>query len=215
MDPADRGREARNCRCFWTGLSSSRIKSINCRHRDPAGGGRETQKCRRFWTRLLSSRLKVSTAVTGIRRVVVAKRRTVVTFGLVRGGRGKVFCQRNDIRGGPSRTREEVLKGGLETGPDKMSRKEVVKEALRRCRARRRRNRFLRVVWKEGRESISSQCEVLKEILGGCKEVLKRDHERGPEKMSVLGRFRGEVPRRERSWKEVVRQVLSRCPERQ
>ena len=46
------------------------------------GPGRETQNCRHFWTRLASSRLA---SVNSHRDpgVVVAKRRTVVTFGLV------------------------------------------------------------------------------------------------------------------------------------
>ena len=57
--------------------------------------------------------------------------------------------------------------------------KEVVKEARNA-----RRHRFLRVVLKEGHESMSSHCEVVKEVLGRRKEVLKRDHARGPEKMS-------------------------------
>ena len=46
-----RGREAQNCRHFWTCLVSSRLKSVNS-HRNPGGRGRETQNCRHFWTRL-------------------------------------------------------------------------------------------------------------------------------------------------------------------
>ena len=52
-----RGREAQNCRHFWTPLVSSRLKSVNS-HRDRGGRGRETQNCRHFWTPLVSSRLK-------------------------------------------------------------------------------------------------------------------------------------------------------------
>ena len=58
----------------------SRLKSVN-RHGNRRGRDRETQNCRHFWPGLLSSRLK--SVVTGIGGVVVAKRRTVVTFGLV------------------------------------------------------------------------------------------------------------------------------------
>ena len=52
--------------------------------RDWGGRGRETQNCRHFWTRLGSSRLK-SVNSHRDRGVVVAKPRTVVTFGLVSG----------------------------------------------------------------------------------------------------------------------------------
>ena len=58
-----------------------------------------------------------------------------------------------------------------------MSWKEVVKEALRRCPARR--HRFLKVVLKEGRESMSSHCEVVQEVLGGRRSsILRRCTER-------------------------------------
>ena len=69
-----RGRETQNCRHCWTRLGSSRR----------GGRGRETQNCRHFWTRLGSLRLK---SVNGHRPrgVVVAKPRTVVTFGLASG----------------------------------------------------------------------------------------------------------------------------------
>ena len=74
------GRETQNCRHFWTRLASLRVKSVNS-HKDRGGPGRETQNCRHFWTRLVSSRLK---SVHSHRdRGVVAKPRTVVTFGLV------------------------------------------------------------------------------------------------------------------------------------
>ena len=59
------GREAQNCRHFWTRVGSSRLKSVNSHrdrsvnsHRDRKGPGRETQNCRHFWTRVGSSRLK-------------------------------------------------------------------------------------------------------------------------------------------------------------
>ena len=41
------GREAQNCRHFWTRLGSSRLKSVNS-HRDWGGPGRDTQNCRHF-----------------------------------------------------------------------------------------------------------------------------------------------------------------------
>ena len=82
------GRKTQNCRHFWTRLGSSRLNSVNSHKR--VGGG--------WWSRspelsslLDSSRvfdgLRVSTVstVTGIGGVVVAKPRTVVTFGLVPG----------------------------------------------------------------------------------------------------------------------------------
>ena len=67
-------------------LDSSRVfASQKCQQTQGSGGrGRETQICRHFWTRLGSSRLK-SVNRHRDRGVVVAKRRTVVTFGLVSG----------------------------------------------------------------------------------------------------------------------------------
>ena len=79
------------------------------------GRARETQNCRHFWTRLVSSRLKSVShrdrggrAVTGIRGVVLAKPRTVVTFGLASRLRvSKVYkkCQQSQGSGG-GRARE-------------------------------------------------------------------------------------------------------------
>ena len=68
-------------RIVVSGLRVSKLKSVN-NHRDRGGPGRETQHCRHFWTRLRVS--KVST-VAGIGGVLVAKRKPVVTFGLVPG----------------------------------------------------------------------------------------------------------------------------------
>ena len=51
------GRETQNCRHFGTRVGSSRLKCVN-RHRDRVGPGRETQNCDQFWTRFGSSRLK-------------------------------------------------------------------------------------------------------------------------------------------------------------
>ena len=70
-------------------LDSSRLFAFQkCQQSRGSGGswcrGRETQNCRHFWTRLASSRFKSvnSHGDRGGRGVVVAKRRTVVTFGL-------------------------------------------------------------------------------------------------------------------------------------
>ena len=49
-DRGGRGREAQDCRHFWTRLVSSHLKSVNS-HRDRGGRGREAQSCRHFWTR--------------------------------------------------------------------------------------------------------------------------------------------------------------------
>ena len=73
-DRGGRGRETQTCRHFWTGVGSSRLKSVDS-HRGPGGPGRETQSCRHFCFHVA----RVST-VTEIGRVLVAKRRTVVTF---------------------------------------------------------------------------------------------------------------------------------------
>ena len=96
------GHETQNCRHFWTIFGSSTVTGIGglvvvkCRTVVTfgfvsrfrvskvstvigirGGRGRETQICRPFWTIFGSS------TVTGIGRVVVAKCRTVVTFGFV------------------------------------------------------------------------------------------------------------------------------------
>ena len=153
------GREAQNCRHFWTRLVSSRLKSVNS-HGDRGGRGRErlsvvtfglvsssrlnsvnshrrrggswsrnadqsslldssrvfaSQKCqqsqgsRGSWSRnadqsslLKSSRLRVSkvSTVTRIGGVVVAKRRSVVTFGLASGERkGERREEKREMRG--------------------------------------------------------------------------------------------------------------------
>ena len=71
------------------------------------------------------------------------------------------------MRGGPSGTREEVLKRSREKGPEKMS-----------CEAKQ--------IPESGLEARSREYvlafEVVKEVLGGRKEVPKRDHERSPQK---------------------------------
>ena len=61
------------------GLRVSKVSTVTS-HRDRGGCGRETQNCRNFG---LAFRRRISNAltVTGIGGVLVAKRRTVVTFG--------------------------------------------------------------------------------------------------------------------------------------
>ena len=112
------GREAQNCRHFWTRVWSSRFKSANC-HRDRWGPGREPQNCHHFWTRVWSSRSKIPKVptVTGIGGVLVANRRSVITFGLV-------FClEREEERG--EREREQ-------RGEDRVDRIERREERERR-----------------------------------------------------------------------------------
>ena len=61
--------------------------------------GRQTQNCRHFWTRLASSQLK-SVNSHRDRGVVVAKPRTVVTFGLAAGeSKGKRRKEKRKMRG--------------------------------------------------------------------------------------------------------------------
>ena len=77
--------ETQNCRHFWTRFGSPRLESVNS-HGDRGGPGREPQTVVTFG---LVSDLRVSkvSTVTGIRGVLVANRRIVVTFGL-----GSRFC---------------------------------------------------------------------------------------------------------------------------
>ena len=62
-------------------LDSSSVNS----HRDRGGPGRETQNCRHFWNRLGSSRLKSVNSHRDPGKVLVAKRRSVITFGVASG----------------------------------------------------------------------------------------------------------------------------------
>ena len=92
-DPGGRGRETYNCRHFWPRLGSSRLKSVD-------RGGSWSQNAE-LSSLLDSSRLFASQTVTGIGGVVVAKPRTVVTFGLVLRFRvSKVKCQQSQGCGG-------------------------------------------------------------------------------------------------------------------
>ena len=103
------GLETQNCRHFWTRPRSSCLKSVNSIQQLQGSGGSwsrnaelsslldsspvfASQKCQQYST------------VTGIGGVLLAKRRTVVTFGLVPGLRvskvSTVFNSHRD-RGGP------------------------------------------------------------------------------------------------------------------
>ena len=64
-----------------TFLDWKRLKSVNSRL-DWAGRAREAQKYGPLWTRLLPSRVSRVSTATGIKQVLVAKCRTVVTVGL-------------------------------------------------------------------------------------------------------------------------------------
>ena len=80
-----------NCCHFWTGVAFSRLTSVN-NHGDRRGCRLEMQNHRQFldlcWV-LASQKFQQSKGVTGIGRVVVAKRKSVVTFGLVEASRHK------------------------------------------------------------------------------------------------------------------------------
>ena len=69
-------------------VSGLRVSKVSTVTGIRGGRGRETQNRRHFWIRLGSSRLK-SVNSHRDRGVVVAKRRTVVTFGLASGERRK------------------------------------------------------------------------------------------------------------------------------
>ena len=77
------GRATQNCHQFWTCILYSRLKNVNS-HGDRGHPGRATQKCRHFWTCVLYSRLKCVNRQED-RGVLVAQRRTVVTFGFAFG----------------------------------------------------------------------------------------------------------------------------------
>ena len=99
------GRETQNCRHFWTRLGSSRLKSVNGHMQ---GSGRSWSRNAELSSLLDSSRVfasqKCQRSHAGIGAVLVAKRRTVVTFGLVSGLRvSKVSTVTCRDRGGPGR----------------------------------------------------------------------------------------------------------------
>ena len=96
-----RGRETQNCRHFWTRLGFSRLKSLNS-HRS----GRSWSRNAELSSLLDSSRVFASQKCQqsqGLGGVVVAKRRTVVTFGLVSGFR---VSKASTVTGRESRGRE-------------------------------------------------------------------------------------------------------------
>ena len=95
-------RKTQKCRHFWTRPRSSRLKSVNS-HRDPGGSSSQNAE--------LSSLLDSSPVFAsqkcqqsqGSRGVLVAKRRSVVTFGLVSGLRVSKVSTVTGIREGPRR----------------------------------------------------------------------------------------------------------------
>ena len=78
---AEKRCETQNCRHFWTRVGSSRLQSVNS-HRDRWGRGRETQNCSLDLRWIFAFRKRQQSQESG---VVVAKRGTVVTFGLALG----------------------------------------------------------------------------------------------------------------------------------
>ena len=101
-DRAGPGRETQNCRHFWTRLRSSRFKK--CQQSQGSGGSwsRNAELSSLLDSSQVFASQKVST-VTGIGRVLVAKRRTVVTFGLVSGFRVSKSVNSHRDRAGPGR----------------------------------------------------------------------------------------------------------------
>ena len=109
------GRETQNWRHFWTRLGSSRLKSVKCVNsiQQSQGSGGSWSRNAELSSLLDSSRVFASqkcqqySTVTGIGGVLVAKRRTVVTFGLVSGLRvskvSTVFNSHRDRGGSWSR----------------------------------------------------------------------------------------------------------------
>ena len=93
------GRETQNCRHFWTRVGSSRLKSVNS-HRSEGSWSRNAELSSLLDSRRVFASQKCQQSQIG--RVLVAKRRTVVTFGLVSGLRvSKVSTVTN--RKGPGR----------------------------------------------------------------------------------------------------------------
>ena len=82
-------------------VSFRRVSKVSTVAGIRGGCGGETQNCRHFWTRLGSSRLKsVNSHRDSGGGVVVAKRRTVVTFGFVSFRRVSKVSTVTGIRGG-------------------------------------------------------------------------------------------------------------------
>ena len=131
------GRETQISRHFWTRLASSRLKSVNS-HRDRGGS----------WSRnadqsslLDSSRVFASQKCQqsqGSRGVVVAKRRSVVTFGLVSGLRVSKVSTVTGIGGVVVAKRRSVVTFGLASGERKGERREEKREMRGEKRGERR-----------------------------------------------------------------------------
>ena len=114
-DQGGRGRETQNCRHFWTRLGSSRLKSVNS-HGDPGGSWSRNAE---LSTLLDSPRVFASQQCQqsqGSGGVVVAKRRTVVTFGLASGLRVSKVSTVTGIGGVVVAKRRTVVTFGLASG---------------------------------------------------------------------------------------------------
>ena len=123
-------------------LDSSRVfASQKCQQSQGSGGrGRETQNCRHFWTRLVSSRLK-SVNSHRDRGVVVAKPRTVVTFGLVSSLRVSKVSTVTGIGGVVVAKARTVVTFGLASGERKGERREEKSDERREERREERRKK--------------------------------------------------------------------------
>ena len=135
-DRGGRGRETQNCHHFWTRLASSRLKSVNS-HRDRGGPWSRNAELSSLFTFRIT---KVST-VTGIGGVVVAKRRTVITFGLVSGLRVSKVSTVTGIAGGVVAKRRTVVTFGLASGERRGERREEKREMRGEKRGERREER--------------------------------------------------------------------------
>ena len=94
-----------------------RVSTVSTVSRIGGGPGRETQNCRHCWTCVASSRLKSVSTVSRIGGVLVAKRKTVVTFGLVLRLRVSKASQPSPgSRGGVVAKRRTVVTFGLALG---------------------------------------------------------------------------------------------------
>ena len=114
-DRGGRGRETQNCRSLW---DSFRVfTSQQCQPSQGSWGSwsRKAELSSRNWTRLGSSRLK-NVSSHRDRGVVVAKRRTVVTFGLVSGLRVSKVATVTGIGGVVVAKRRTVVTFGLVSG---------------------------------------------------------------------------------------------------
>ena len=105
------------CRTVFGLALHLRVSSVSTVSRIAGGPGRETQNCRHCWTCVASSRLKSVSTVSRIGGVLVVKRRTVVTVGLVLRLRVSKASQPSPgSRGGVVAKRRTVVTFGLALG---------------------------------------------------------------------------------------------------